>query len=120
MSSGYKLIQELIADKYPPCNYNIYVAQASDGDNFTHDDAESVEILGKSILPNCNMFVFIGTQLSGMYKKAMLDKSKRDRQITVCEYLHDLSHTGKKVVMSLIEAQSQLLDSFIKLFTPKG
>ena len=37
VSSALKLMLEIVHDRYPPDEWNIYAAQASDGDNWNDD-----------------------------------------------------------------------------------
>ena len=50
VSSGLKKVQEILKERYPENEWNIYVAQASDGDNFSSDDRECYGLM-KQILP---------------------------------------------------------------------
>ncbi len=59
VSSGLEKVLEIIQNKYPPQDYNIYVAQASDGDNLTSDNPKCVHILKKDLLPITQYFAYI-------------------------------------------------------------
>jgi uncharacterized sporulation protein YeaH/YhbH (DUF444 family) len=54
--SEFRRIQH---DRYPAESWNIYVAQASDGDNSTSDTQKSVAMLEKEILPLVQYFAYI-------------------------------------------------------------
>jgi uncharacterized sporulation protein YeaH/YhbH (DUF444 family) len=49
ISSAFKKIVELIENKYPPHNYNIYIFYFSDGDNWGDDNARTLEIIKKQL-----------------------------------------------------------------------
>jgi uncharacterized sporulation protein YeaH/YhbH (DUF444 family) len=51
VSSALEQMMEIITTRYPPDDWNIYVAQASDGDNMTRDNAKVVSLMEKAILP---------------------------------------------------------------------
>ncbi|WP_372880251.1 YeaH/YhbH family protein [Psychromonas sp.] len=59
VSSALKLMQKIIEQRYPLGDWNIYGAQASDGDNWNNDSAVCKEILCNSLLPNLQYFSYI-------------------------------------------------------------
>lgn len=59
VSSALKLMAEVIADRYSPNEWNIYGAQASDGDNWNDDSPVCTQILKKSILPAVQYFSYV-------------------------------------------------------------
>jgi len=50
VSSALKLTADIIDARYSPADWNIYIAQASDGDNWDGDSASCADILSKQIL----------------------------------------------------------------------
>ena len=46
-------------DRYPADSWNIYAAQASDGDNYSSDTARAVGLLEADILPVVQYFAYI-------------------------------------------------------------
>lgn len=59
VSSALKLSAEVIAKRYPPGDWNIYVAQASDGDNISGDSPVCANILQQDILPLVQYFAYV-------------------------------------------------------------
>ncbi len=59
VSSALRLMQEIIKNRYPPEQWNIYGAQASDGDNWGEDSDVCRDILVDELLPNCQYFSYI-------------------------------------------------------------
>jgi len=59
VSSALKLMQEIVAERFPSNEWNIYAAQASDGDNWTNDCATCNQILQENLLPIARYFVYI-------------------------------------------------------------
>lgn len=47
ISSGYQKALEIIEDRYPPTNWNIYAFHCSDGDNWGEDNDKAVELANK-------------------------------------------------------------------------
>ncbi len=58
VSSALVKMKEIISDRYPPGDWNIYAAQASDGDNSPGDHFPTLENLMR-ILPDCQHFSYI-------------------------------------------------------------
>jgi uncharacterized sporulation protein YeaH/YhbH (DUF444 family) len=52
-------MQKVLAKRYPPSEWNIYAAQASDGENFSGDSAKCVDLLHAELMPICQYFAYI-------------------------------------------------------------
>jgi uncharacterized sporulation protein YeaH/YhbH (DUF444 family) len=59
VSSALVLMDEIIRERYSPDDWNIYGAQASDGDNWHHDSGRCRELLTESLLPKCRYFAYV-------------------------------------------------------------
>jgi len=59
VSSALKLMREIIDDRYSPDTWNIYAAQASDGDNWNDDSPLCGRFLAESLLPLVQYFAYI-------------------------------------------------------------
>jgi uncharacterized sporulation protein YeaH/YhbH (DUF444 family) len=59
VSSALVLMEEIIRARYPSNEWNIYGAQASDGDNWHHDSGRCRELLAQQILPLCRYFAYV-------------------------------------------------------------
>ncbi len=59
VSSALVLMEEIIRARYPSSEWNIYGAQASDGDNWHHDSGRCRELLAQQILPLCRYFAYV-------------------------------------------------------------
>ena len=59
VSSALVLMEEIIRARYSPSEWNIYGAQASDGDNWHHDSGRCRELLMQKILPLCRYFAYV-------------------------------------------------------------
>ncbi|KDP87852.1 MULTISPECIES: YeaH/YhbH family protein [Cupriavidus] len=59
VSSALKLMVEVIQDRYPPSQWNIYCAQASDGDNWAGDSELCGRLLRESILPLVQYYAYV-------------------------------------------------------------
>ncbi len=59
VSSALVLMDEIIRARYAPGDWNIYCAQASDGDNWHHDSGRCRELLTETLLPKCRYFAYV-------------------------------------------------------------
>jgi uncharacterized protein len=59
VSSALVLMEEVIKARYSPAEWNIYGAQASDGDNWHHDSGRCREILNERLLPLVRYFAYV-------------------------------------------------------------
>ncbi len=59
VSSALELMQQIIAERYARGNWNIYGAQASDGDNWDADSPRCRALLDEKILPLLQYFAYI-------------------------------------------------------------
>jgi len=59
VSSALELLHQIISKRYPPAAWNIYAAQASDGDNWNADSPYCLELLQNKIMPMLQYFAYI-------------------------------------------------------------
>ncbi len=59
VSSALVLLADIIHTRYPVADWNIYVAQASDGDNFSNDSGNCRALLAEQILPLARYYAYL-------------------------------------------------------------
>jgi uncharacterized sporulation protein YeaH/YhbH (DUF444 family) len=59
VSSALETMHEIVQSRFRPADWNIYAAQASDGDNTPSDNAKTVALLTDIILPACQYFAYL-------------------------------------------------------------
>ena len=59
VSSAFELAKDIMSERYSPSEWNVYFAQASDGDNWSDDNGKLLEILQNDILPVSQFFSYI-------------------------------------------------------------
>jgi uncharacterized sporulation protein YeaH/YhbH (DUF444 family) len=59
VSSALELTRDIIAQRYPPGDWNIYAAQASDGDNWNDDSPHCQQLLAKALLPQLRYYAYV-------------------------------------------------------------
>jgi uncharacterized protein len=93
VSSALVLMEEIIKARFNPSEWNIYGAQASDGDNWHHDSGRCREMLSEKILPLVRYFAYVQvaeeeqnlweeyTQLQAAHKQFAMRKATEPSQI---------------------------------------
>src|SRR5499433_833618 len=71
VSSAYKLALDIIADRFPPRDWNLYPFHFSDGDNYYSDNEDAVKLADKMI-EICNLFGYgeIGEEGMATYRRS--------------------------------------------------
>jgi uncharacterized sporulation protein YeaH/YhbH (DUF444 family) len=105
VSSALVLLDEIIQARYPTNEWNLYVAQASDGDNWHHDSSRCSEILQQKILPLVRYFAYV--------QVAQTEQNLWD------EYLA-LGEGHKNFAMRKVLEPSQIYPVFRDLFKKEG
>ena len=59
VSSALELTRQTMSNRYPPSEWNLYIAQASDGDNWDDDSPQCASLLTNYILPEVQYFSYI-------------------------------------------------------------
>ena len=111
VSSAFKLSKKILDDRYSPNEWNIYFAQASDGDNFDNDNEELKDIIVNDILPITQYFSYIqvGIKRHGYYNSGNL----------LQEYV-PLQAQHKNMVTKHIEDTSDIYPVFREIFKIRG
>ncbi|HVZ06770.1 YeaH/YhbH family protein [Rhodopila sp.] len=59
VSTALEEMQRVIDERYSPDSWNIYAAQASDGDNTASDNDKTAALLTRVILPACQYYAYL-------------------------------------------------------------
>lgn len=59
VSSALEKMLEVIGQRYPASEWNIYGAQASDGDNWDNDSPQCRDLLADKLLPLCQYYAYV-------------------------------------------------------------
>lgn len=107
ISTAYELCKKIIEKDYPPNDWNIYVFQFSDGDNWGGDDnLKCISLLKNFFIPIVNSFNYgeiYSRHGSGAYAKTLLESNI----------------PNEKLIISYIKNREGILHS-IKTFLGKG
>ena len=59
VSTALQEMARIVHDRFPANQWNIYAAQASDGDNLPMDNANTINLLKTAILPLCQYYAYL-------------------------------------------------------------
>jgi len=59
VSSAINMLHDILVERYPTSDWNAYVAQASDGDNWDNDSANCRQLLVDQILPLVQYYAYV-------------------------------------------------------------
>ncbi|MEI7137029.1 YeaH/YhbH family protein [Pectobacterium atrosepticum] len=102
VSSALKLMEEVVRERYDPSQWNIYAAQASDGDNWADDSPLCHQILASKLLPMVRYYSYI-------------EITRRSHQTLWREY-ETLRDTFDNFAMQHIRDQDDIYPVFRELF----
>ncbi|MBK7617352.1 MAG: YeaH/YhbH family protein [Burkholderiales bacterium] len=105
VSSALELMDKVIRERYPPGEWNIYGAQASDGDNWHHDSGRCRELLTDKLLPACRYFAYVQVA---------------EEEQNLWEEYSKLAETHKQFAMRKAVEPSQIYPVFRDLFKKEG
>jgi uncharacterized protein len=105
VSSALVLMEEIIRARYSPEEWNIYGAQASDGDNWHHDSGRCRELLADKLLPLCRYYAYVQVA---------------EEEQNLWEEYTQLLETHKHFAMRKATEPSQIYPVFRDLFKKEG
>ncbi len=102
VSSALTLMADIAAARYPLSVWNIYAAQASDGDNWHHDSPACKDILLKHIMPFVRYFSYI--------------EITPDRHQSLWEAYEEVREVHPNFAMQQIDGAADIYPVFRELF----
>jgi hypothetical protein len=108
VSTALAEMKKVIETRYPPSDWNIYAAQASDGDNTSSDNARSLDLLQHAILPVTQYFAYI--EVGAEYKDWL------GRETDLWRTYKTLDGKEKNLAMRRVKAANQIFPVFRELF----
>lgn len=109
VSSALQAMTEIVKARFRPSDWNIYAAQASDGDNLTSDSELTGRILTQSILPICQFFAYLEVGEAGGYSFEMPNSS-------LWTLYERLRADGAPLSMRKVSDRSEIFPVFHELF----
>jgi hypothetical protein len=115
VSTALEKMLEIARARYPTDRWNIYAAQASDGDNYGADSGRCVSLLGGEVLPLCQYFAYVedgdgmGGSLTGLSRDSDLWRA-----------YNEVAPIHPHFVMRRVSDPSQIFSVFHELFAKGG
>jgi len=110
VSTGVKEVNSIIQQRYPLDAWNVYCVQASDGDNFDHDNASLKDEL-ELLIPKCQYYV---------YNEVLQDRAYGSSSETnVLTVMKALAEEYSNLSIVNIGSVENVVPTFRKIFTKK-
>jgi len=106
VSSALELMLKIIRERYPSADWNIYAAQASDGENWPDDSPISRDLLMQGILPLLQFYAYI-------------EITKSDQQALWMAYEELLEKYADSFAMKKVSEAADIFPVFHELFERK-
>jgi len=111
ISSALEEMKKVIAERYPPSDWNIYAAQASDGHNFTDDMARCIDMLENELVPLCQYFAYIEVTMPGQ---------QLGGESVVWSSYQELAERNKDFAMRQVSHPGEIYPVFRDLFSAEN
>ena len=102
VSSALELTRDIIQQRYPPTDWNIYAAQASDGDNWNDDSPQCKQLLSQVLLPQMRYYAYV-------------EITKRDHQ-SLWQHYSELLESYDNFAMQHIREHQDIYPVFREFF----
>jgi len=107
VSSALEMMLKVIRDRYPSADWNIYAAQASDGENWQDDSPIARDLLMKGILPLVQFYAYV-------------EITKSDDQALWKAYEELLEKHADSFAMKKVAEAADIFPVFHELFEKKS
>ncbi len=99
ISSAYELAARVIKERFPPDDWNLYLLQFTDGENFSRQDTEKcLDVMAGAILPALNLFGYVQVEVQGSHGDFY-------------DALHARLHDDERVALSRVPDRDSVVDS---------
>lgn len=116
VSTALEEMRKVVADRYPPTEWNIYAAQASDGDNAAGDSQKTARLLVDTILPACQYYAYIEVGREGEHGIPGFPRGPTDLWRTY----EALVSAGAPLAMKKVRHRREIFPVFRELFAKRG
>lgn len=114
VSKGFEVAKEIIKQRYNPEDWNIYFAQASDGDNWYDDMDPLQELLTESILPIAKYFIYIELSNVSLFVNTL--RASTENTTNMWSLYDGLQKEWNNMASAEIENENDIIPVFRKLF----
>jgi uncharacterized sporulation protein YeaH/YhbH (DUF444 family) len=118
VSSALDKMLQVVKDRYSPEDWNIYVAQASDGDNMPSDTARTIALMAENILPIAQYVAYLEV---GREEDPMMGMGGPLMRASDLWRAYDqIGGQGGKFVMRKVHHRREIYPVFRELFAKRG
>jgi uncharacterized sporulation protein YeaH/YhbH (DUF444 family) len=115
VSTALEEMQRVIEARYSPDSWNIYAAQASDGDNTASDNDKVAALLTSTILPQCQYYAYLEVGRDSEHFPAGFIRRDSDLWQTYSK----LIKAGAPLAMRRVGHRKEIYPVFRELFAKK-
>ncbi|HJS84376.1 MAG TPA: YeaH/YhbH family protein [Acetobacteraceae bacterium] len=115
VSTALEEMRRVMAERYSPDSWNIYAAQASDGDNTASDNDRTANLLTQSILPYCQYYAYLEVGRDSEHFPPGFIRRDSDLWQTYTE----ICRTGAPMAMRKVSHRRDIYPVFRELFARK-
>ncbi len=115
VSTALEEMRRVMAERYSPDSWNIYAAQASDGDNTASDNDRTASLLTQSILPYCQYYAYLEVGRDSEHFPPGFIRRDSDLWQTYTE----ICRTGAPMAMRKVSHRRDIYPVFRELFARK-
>jgi len=115
VSTALEEMRRVMAERYSPDSWNIYAAQASDGDNTASDNDRTANLLTHSILPYCQYYAYLEVGRDSEHFPPGFIRRDSDLWQTYTE----ICRTGAPMAMRKVSHRRDIYPVFRELFARK-
>ena len=112
VSTALDEMMRVVKARYNPDNWNIYAAQASDGDNYTEDSDRCASLMAQQILPVCQYFAYIEVGA-----EATLRQGQSGMWTNLWRTYASISDSHPNLAMRTVTNSSEIFPVFHELFS---
>lgn len=116
VSSALEELNRVVRARYPREDWNIYAAQASDGDNSTSDSQRTAALLQTAVLPVCQYFAYL--EVGAENQAASMGFVAR--QTDLWRTYAALKDSGAGLAMCKVHNRNEIYPVFRELFERKA
>ena len=115
VSTALEEMRRVIEERFSPDAWNIYAAQASDGDNTASDNERTAALLTKTILPACQYYAYLEVGRESEHFPPGFIRRESDLWQTYAE----ICRTGAPMAMRKVSHRRDIYPVFRELFARK-
>jgi uncharacterized sporulation protein YeaH/YhbH (DUF444 family) len=120
VSAALEEMLAIVKKRYSPLDWNIYLAQASDGDNFTRDNPRTVSLMRDEILPLVQFAAYLEVSDAPTTPSTASSALGDERPSNLWQAYQEIGPAGGKFAMRKVHSRKDIYPVFRELFQRRG